>query len=244
MIAAIHQPYFVPYIGYWQLIKSADVFAIADNYNYMKKSWINRNRVLDGNDVRYFNIPVDHVSQNRYICDHLIKPIDKDLKIKQLSSFYRHAPHRDEGLALMDEMLSFEGENLADFLFESIRMVCEYLQIDTRIIRTTDFDQDPSLRFADRVYDYCHQMGADTYHNAIGGMELYSFEEFAAHGLKLAFVESIPMAYPQSSESFEFGLSIIDVIMQNSVEDIQPLLQSYRLIDSSSVSLPEGIVKG
>ena len=230
MIAAIHQPYFLPYIGYWQLINSADLFAIADNYNYIKRGWVNRNRVLEGNTIHYYKLAVDHASQNRYICDHLIKPIDKETMLRQLNGFYYHAPYRDEGLELMDRMLSFEGDNLADFLYESIQMVCNYLQIKTPIVRTSDYDQDPELRFADRVYDYCHQMGADTYHNLIGGTSLYSFDEFAAHGIKLAFLEAIPMPYPQSSDSFEFGLSIIDVIMQNSLDDIKKILDSYRLI--------------
>jgi hypothetical protein len=233
MIAAINQPYFMPYIGYWQLIASADLFAIADNYNYINKGWINRNRILNGNKIQYYNITIDHASQNRYICDHDIKPIqpsDKEHKLKQLRGAYCHAPYLENGLELMDRVFSFEGLNLADFLFNSIQIVCDYLQIGTKLERTTDYVQDPSLRFADRVYDYCHQMGADTYHNPIGGLKLYSFEEFAEHGIQLAFLKSIPKPYPQSSENFEFGLSIIDVIMNNSFEEIQELLKSYRLI--------------
>ncbi len=233
MKAAIHQPYFIPYIGYWQLIDSVDIFAAADNYNYIKQGWINRNRILEGDTVRYFNLSVDHASQNRYICDHLLKPIDKEIKLRQLESFYHHAPCRKEGIELMEEMLSFEGNNLADFLYESIRLVCRYLRIGTEIVRTSDYEQDPELKFADRIFDYCRQMGADTYHNLIGGTSLYSFEEFEEQGIKLAFVEPVPMPYPQSSSSFEFGLSIIDVIMQNSVEEIQRLLKSRRLITAS-----------
>ncbi len=230
MKVAINQPYFIPYIGYWQLIDSVDTFAIADNYNFIKGGWINRNRILEGNTVRYFNISVDHASQNRYICDHKIKPIEKDVKIRQLDNFYSKAPYRKEGVKLMDQILSFEGDDLADFLYQSIQMICDYLKIETKIVRTSDYDQDPTFRFTDRIYDYCRQMGADTYHNLIGGQSIYSYEEFAAHGLKLAFVESIPVPYPQSCEKFEFGLSIIDVIMQNSVEEIQHMLKSYKLI--------------
>lgn len=230
MKLAINQPYFIPYIGYWQLIESADIFAIADNYNYIKGGWVNRNRILDGNNIRYFNISVDHASQNRYICDHQIKPIDKDLKIQQLNGFYHKAPYRKEGIELMEQIFTFEGDNLADFLYRSIQLVCDYLKIDTKIVRTSDYEQDSSLRFADRIYNYCRQMGADTYHNPIGGTHLYSFDEFAEQGLKLAFIETIPVPYPQSSDKFEFGLSIIDIIMQNSVEDIQKMLKSYRLI--------------
>ena len=230
MKAAIHQPYYVPYIGYWQLINSVDIFAIADNYNYIKNGWINRNRILDNNTVRYYNIEVDHASQNRFISDHQLKPINKKIKLDQLRGFYSKAPFKKEGLELMDEILSFDGSNLADFLYRSIRIICDYLGIKTKIIRTSDFEQDPALKFTDRIFDYCRQMGADEYHNLIGGMELYSFEEFKAQGIKLVFVEAVPYEYPQNTEEFIFGLSIIDVIMNNSVQDIQKMMDSCRLI--------------
>lgn len=230
MKVAIHQPYFVPYIGYWQLIKSVDVFAIADNYNYIKGGWINRNRVLDHDTVRYYNIEVAHVSQNKYISEHELKPIDKQKKLDQLRGFYGKAPYRNEGLELMDRILSFEGTNLSDFLYRSICIICDYLHIDTKIVRTSDFEQDPSLKFDGRIYDYLHQLGADEYHNLIGGMELYSFQKFQDQGIKLAFVEAVPHAYQQSSKEFVFGLSIIDIIMNCSVRDIQELLESYKLI--------------
>lgn len=230
MKVAIHQPYYIPYIGYWQLIKSVDLFAIADNYNYIKGGWINRNRILNNGDVQYFNIEVAHVSQNRYISEHILKPIEKQKKLNQLRGFYRKAPFKNEGLELMEKILSFEGYSLSDFLYRSICIICDYLQINTRIVKTSDYEQDPELKFANRIYDYCRQMGADEYHNLIGGVNLYNFDEFRDHGIKLAFVEALPYEYPQNSKEFIFGLSIIDVIMNNSVEDIQCILDSYKLI--------------
>ena len=230
MIVGINQPYFIPYIGYWQLIDSVDLFAIADNYNYIKRGWVNRNRILDKDTVRYYTLDVERASQNRYITDHFLKPLDKEKKLSHLDVYYHKAPYFNEGMELMDRIFSFEGNNLADFLYNSICLVSEYLGIRTKIVRTSDYEQDPFLRFADRVYDYCRQMGADEYHNPIGGMALYSFEEFAAHGLKLSFVEAIPREYPQSSSEFIFGLSIIDIIMNNNLEQIRQLLDSRRLI--------------
>ena len=207
-----------------------DLFAIADNYYYINKGWINRNRILDHEEIRYLNIEINKASQNKLISEHELKPIDKRKKMNQLLFAYRKAPYSKEGLELMDEIFSFEETNLADFLYRSIRLICEYLRIDTPIVRTSEYEQDPSLRFADRIYDYCKQMGAEEYHNLIGGTSLYSFEEFRDHGIKLAFVEPIPYEYPQSSKEFNFGLSIIDVIMNNSVDDIQKILESYRLL--------------
>ena len=191
MKVAIHQPYYVPYIGYWQLINAVDQFAIADNYNYIKGGWINRNRILEGETIRYYNIEIDHASQNRYICDHQLKPMDKELKLRQLEYYYHHAPYRNQGIELMDRMISFEGNNLADFLYHSIRLVCDYLQIGTKIVRTSDYEQNPSLRLTGRILDYCRQMGADTYYNMIGGTSLYSIGDFREHGLKLVFLEPI-----------------------------------------------------
>ena len=230
MKVAIHQPYYVPYIGYWQLINSVDTFAIADNYNYIKNGWINRNRILENDNIRYYNIEVDHVSQNKFISDHSLKPINKQCKLNQLKGFYSKAPYKKEGLELMEKVLSFDGSNLADFLYYSIQIICDYLGIKTKIIRTSDFEQDPSLKFTDRIFDYCKQMGADEYHNLIGGMELYSFEDFKEHGIKLAFINAIPYEYPQSSKEFIFGLSIIDIIMNNSKESIMNILNSYELL--------------
>lgn len=229
MIAGIHQPYFIPYIGYWQLINAVDLFAIADNYNFIKGGWINRNRVMEGETIHYYNIEIDHISQNRYICDHQLKPMDRELKLRQLNYYYHHAPYRNQGIELMDRMFSFEGNNLADFLYHSIRLVCDYLQIGTKIVRTSDYEQNPSLRLTGRIYDYCRQMGADIYYNLIGGTCLYSFEEFREHGLKLAFLEPIPIPYRQKGD-FVFGLSILDMIMWNSIDEIQGQLKSYRLI--------------
>ena len=230
MKAAIHQPYFVPYIGYWQLINSVDVFAIADNYNFIKQSWISRNRILDQNTIRYFNLEIAHPSQNRYINDHQIKPIDKEKKLAQLRNFYKNASHRDEGIEILNRIYSFEGDNLADFLYNSIKIICDYLKIGTKIIRTSDYSQNEELRFTDRIFDYCHQWGADEYYNLVGGIKLYSFKEFSDHGIKLSFLEALPKEYPQSSSSFEFGLSIIDIIMNNSQEQIAEIMKSYRLI--------------
>lgn len=230
MKAGIHQAYYLPYIGYWQLIKSVDLFAVADNYNFIRHGWVNRNRILCNNTIQYCNIEVANISQNRFISEHSLLPINKKKKLKQFSINYVKAPYLQEGLSIMDDILSFEGDNLGDFLYRSICIICDYLRIDTKIVKSSDYEQDPSLKFADRVYDYCRQMGADEYHNLIGGMELYSFDEFKEHGIDLSFVQPVPYEYPQNSKEFVFGLSIMDIIMNNSVDDIQKILDSYNLI--------------
>ncbi|MGI6117405.1 MAG: WbqC family protein [Bilifractor sp.] len=234
MKVAIHQPYFMPYIAYWSLISSVDVFATADNYNYIKGGWINRNRILVNGDAHYFNIEVHHASQNKMINELELADIDVPLKLRQLEVAYGRAPHFREGMELMEKVFDTEEKNLANFLFLSIGLVCDYLEIDTKLIRTSDIEQDPSLKRADRIYDYCRKLGADTYYNAIGGTELYSFDEFAARGMKLGFIQEIPVECHQTlgGKTGEFipHLSIIDVIMFNSREECRKMVQSYRVI--------------
>lgn len=231
MIFGANQPYFMPYLGYWQLINASDVFGVADNYRYIKRGWVNRNRVLGNMGPRYITMPVDHASCNRLISEHVLAPFDADAMLAQLRQEYRVAANLGEGLDLMREVLSCKEANLAEFLFNSIEVTCRYLGINTRLIHTSDLPQDPSLRREQRLYDYCNQLGTITYYNPIGGMKLYSFEDFRAHGITLGFVRCHPVAYPQIRvEEFVPNLSIIDVIMNTSQQEAHDMLTDFDLI--------------
>ena len=233
MIAGINQPYFMPYLGYWQLINAVDIFAIADAYNFMKGGWIHRNRILDHGQVRYYNIPISRMSQNRFICDHELKPFDIDEKLKPLQYAYSKAANFDVGMDVMRDALACDNPILSEFLLHTIRVMCDYLGIDTKVVRVSDYPQDPSLRMEQRIFDYCRQFGASTYYNPIGGMELYSFDVFRENGFELGFVKYMPKPYPQDSKEFIPSLSIIDVIMNTSREETQSMLDSCRIITES-----------
>lgn len=230
MIAGINQPYFMPYLGYWQLINAVDTFAIADAYNFRRSGWIHRNRILDQGRVRYYNIPISHMSQNKFICDHELKPFDIDERLKPLQCAYGKAANFDTGMDVMREVFDFDNLILSEFLLHSINVVCAYLGIDTKIVKVSDYPQDPSLHMEERIFDYCRQFGADTYYNPIGGMDLYSFDLFRDNGLTLGFVEHVSTPYPQGSEEFVPSLSIIDAIMNTTREETQAMLASCRII--------------
>lgn len=230
MIAGINQPYFMPYLGYWQLINAVDIFAIADAYNFRKGGWIHRNRILDHGQVHYYNIPISRMSQNKLICDHEIKAFDIDDKLKPLQLAYSKAANFETGIEVMRDVLTCDNMILSEFLLHTIHVMCDYLGIDTKIAKVSDYPQDPSLRMEQRIFDYCRQFGASTYYNPIGGMELYTFDAFRENGLKLGFVEHVPTPYPQDSKVFIPSLSIIDVIMNTSREEAQSMLASCNII--------------
>ncbi|MCQ2062572.1 MAG: WbqC family protein [Fibrobacter sp.] len=232
MIIAANQPYFLPYIAYWQLINLADVFLIGDNYAYMKHGWVNRNRILERGKDAFFGIEIVQKSVNRYINETQVKKTLFPKKLKTLVHNYAKAPYFEQGYALMERIFANSETNLSRFLEFSIREICSYLGITTKIGHTSDFVGNNKFKREERVYDFCHRLGGDIYVNPIGGQKLYHFDEFRRQNITLKFIKSECRPYKQFDNEFVPGLSILDIIMFNPVETIQEMLQEYSFIEA------------
>lgn len=232
MRVSIMQPYFFPYIGYFQLIANADVFVIYDDVNFIKKGWINRNNILVNNMPYLFSMPLQNVSQNKLINEILISDIDKwktDL-LKTISFSYKKAPFYQNVYPLIDKIISFDELNLALYIQNSIQNLCAYLKINTKLIMSSEIDKNNNLNGEDRIIDICLQLGANQYVNAIGGKDLYDSAHFSEKNIKLQFIKSEKIEYKQFKNEFIPWLSIIDVLMFNSVSDVKQILNQYELI--------------
>ena len=204
MTLAGNQPYLFPYLGYWQLIHAADRFLIADDYDYIRRGWVNRNRILVNGQVQYFRVGVHRGGPSRLIMDKrtALTPARLSDKLRTLEMAYHKAPFFADGYALAERVLCYPEDNLALFLEYGIREVCAYLGIDTPISRSSDLTGNSRFRREERIYDFCARLGADTYINAPGGQKLYSFEEFARRGIRLRFLQSKLPPYPQFGGPF------------------------------------------
>lgn len=231
MVLAAHQPYFIPYLAYWQMINAVDLFLIADDYAFMKQGWINRNRILINGKPNYFRIEVDGQSSYRYINETMLLPINAEDKLKTIYMAYHKAPYYSAGVRLMEDIFSFPDLNLSNFLSNSIYRVCEYLDITTPIGFTSQVPGNCSLRLEERIYDFCKAHNADVYVNAVGGQALYHFDEFRKHGIKLRFINCHHPEYKQFAGPFIGQLSILDAIMFNSKDELQTMLEQYSFID-------------
>ena len=228
----IMQPYFFPYIGYFQLIQAVDKFIIYDNIQYTKKGWINRNRFLqNGKDV-VFSIPLKKDSDFLDVKDREISAdFKKDKLLNQLREAYRRAPYFAQAFPLIEQIVQYGNMNLFSFIYNSILNVCEHLGIGTDIVVSSSVQIDHSLKNQDKVLALCEAAGATTYVNAIGGMELYSEETFKEKGIDLKFIRSKPFEYRQFGNEFVHWLSIIDVMMFNPLDAIQTCISTnYELI--------------
>jgi hypothetical protein len=232
MRLAIMQPYFSPYIGYFQLIAAVDLFIVYDNIQYTKKGWINRNRMLqNGKDV-IFSLPLKSGSNTLDVRDReLAADFNRDKLLNQFKGAYRCAPYFAQTFSLLDQIVRYEDRNLFRFLHYSLIKTCEHMGLTTEIKVSSEIAIDHSLKNQDKVLALCESVGASTYVNAIGGMELYSKESFQEKGIELKFIRSKPFAYPQFGEEFVPWLSIIDVMMFNPMETIkESLVAKYELI--------------
>ncbi|MCW1147857.1 WbqC family protein [Flavobacterium sp. TH16-21] len=232
MKVSIMQPYFFPYIGYFQLIANSDVFVIYDDVNFIKKGWINRNTILVNNTPYLFSIPLQNVSQNKLINEIFISDLDKwktDL-LKTISLSYKKAPFYQDVYPLIEKIISFDELNLALYIQNSLQNLCEYLNLNTKLVMSSEIVKNNDLRGENKIIDICIQLGANQYINAIGGIELYIQDNFQVKNIDLKFIKSENIIYKQFKNEFKPWLSIIDVIMFNSLEDTRMLLNKFELI--------------
>lgn len=222
MKLAIMQPYFMPYIGYFQLIAAVDQFIVYDNIKYTKKGWINRNRMLqNGTDVM-FSLPLKSDSDSLDVREReLAVDFNRYKLLNQFKSAYRRAPYFEQTFPLAEQIARYEDANLFNYLHHSIAKTCEHLGIRTEILVSSRIAIVHDLKNQDKVLALCEAVGANTYVNAIGGIELYSKETFHEKGIELKFIKSQPFEYPQFGDTFVPWLSIIDVMMFNPLDAIR-----------------------
>jgi len=230
MKLGIMQPYFLPYIGYFQLINAVDKYVIYDNIEYTKKGWINRNRMLMNGQDFLFSLPLKKDSDYKSICERELS-VDYNPKkiIEQIKSSYLKSPYFKEIIPILESIFYCKEINLFQYILHSVNAVNNYLGINTEIVISSTINIDHQLRSEEKVLAICKSLGANSYYNAIGGKELYSKERFSISGIDLKFLSSDSIQYKQFDNAFVPSLSIIDVLMFNSKEEASMLLKKYTL---------------
>ena len=229
---AIMQPYLFPYIGYFHLIDASDTFVFYDDVHYIKRGWINRNRMLNSGKPLLFTVPVSKASQNNLINEQRLV-LDENWKHKflnQLTHSYRKATFFPEVSELVRKVFDQDHGSIANLTIESIKSVFRYLGKQTSFVKSSDCSPSTKgIEKADRLIQITKDLGYDAYVNAIGGKELYSKDYFAAKGVELSFVKSNNINYRQFSGEFVPWLSIIDVLMFNEKELVVEFFSEYSL---------------
>lgn len=228
------QPYFFPYLGYFQLIKYVDLFVIHDDVQWIKSGWINRNRILQNGKAEYLTLPVEKASsrlsinQRKLISEYHLN-INKILR--KLDHCYHKAPNYAYGISLLKKSLFYKNLNICDFIVHTLKQCCSYLNINTPIILSSEIKKDNSLKAEERVLDINRILDSKTYVNLAGGQNLYNKKKFRDEGFNLEFIKMNKIRYNQNINNvFVPNLSIIDTIMFNTEKELLNMIHQFKII--------------
>lgn len=229
---AIMQPYFFPYIGYWQLIHAVDRFVIYDDVNYINRGWINRNRLLINGTPTYMTAPLYGSSQNKHICDISLESSStwRNKLIKMIEMTYRKTPYFTEVFPLIERLIRYETDNLSDYLVYQLQTLATFMGIKTEFVITSRCYENEDLAGQERILDICKREQANIYINPKGGQALYDKKIFSNEGINLNFIIMHPLPYQQKNIEFVPYLSIIDALMEIGSLDIKRHLNAFELI--------------
>ena len=232
MRLAIMQPYFVPYIGYFQLMSAVDKLVLLDDVHFINRGWINRNRIAVNGQPRWITLPVTKASQNRLIKELEIvdDPAWRRKTVRTVEMNYRRAPFVREILPFFSDIVAEARGPLSVFLFNHLRRLQDYIGIHTTIEATSAIYAKNDLTGEERIRDICQREGATSYVNLPGGRALYDVQAFARAGIELLFLEpNLQGLQLRSSGPEGPTLSIVDLLMLNSVATIREATKMARL---------------
>lgn len=240
MKLGIMQPYFFPYIGYFQLINAVDRWIAFDDIQFIDKGWVNRNRVLHPDPAKewqYITLPLDKRGQFDKICDIRIKSsVDwRSQILGKLTSYRKKAPYYNQTIELIRDCFDVDETNLSRLVIRSLKMTSQHLGIQTSIEVQSEIDlQLPIIEHPGQwALKISEAVGGSEYINPFGGAEIFRQEEFDSAGVKLSFLQPNLLPYSQRRDGFVAGLSIIDVMMFNAPSAVRELLGEYRLSGAS-----------
>ena len=226
------QPYILPYIGYLQLMANVDKFIFYDDVAFINRGWINRNRVLMNGKDFMFTIPLKEASQNKLINEiYIDNTINWRPKLlKSIEQSYKKAPFYQEVYPMIERIINDNSGKINDYIANSFEVLNQYLDIKTKIIRSSSIYQNAHLKAQERILDICVQEKVSHYINPIGGMELYQKSMFEQQSIKLSFIKTKSVQYTQFKNEFVPWLSVLDVLMFNDKTTIQGFLNEFELV--------------
>ncbi len=227
------QPYFVPYLGYFQLLSAADLFVIHDDVEYSKGGWVNRNRILLAGEPRFLTVALERQSDYAQISDRRISTgYDCKKSVRQLEAAYGRAPYWAEIRSELSSLVCAPTRSLVEFNMVGLTSLRDMLGLTTPIALASDILPNADSVGQRKVIDVCRAVGASEYLNAIGGVELYSTDAFREADIKLEFLRSRLSRYPQgSNQDFVPALSVLDPLAwtgPNGTRDL--VLSDYEII--------------
>ena len=224
-IVAIHQPNFLPWIGYFHKIMKSDVFIFLDHVEYSHRSFINRNRIKGPKGATWLTVPVSSRGRIPIMDVKINNNVDwKRKHLRTFQAFYGKAKGFDEVYTRIERIYEKHWVNLADFNEALIKEIVKMLNISSTFIRSHELN--PTGEKMEMIIDLCKKVGATVYFSGRGAMSYQDPDVFEKHGIKLVYQEFEHPVYPQRFGSFIPNLSIVDILFNLGIEKTREILVS------------------
>lgn len=236
MKLGIMQPYFIPYLGYFSLIKQTDKFILFDSVQFIKHGWIERNRILKPQSGwQYVAVPLTKHNGDTKIQDIMIKNTSdwRNKIFSQLEHYKRRAPFYKDTIVTLRDALDIETDSIVKLNAHTLKVICNYIgvEIDVDIFSEMDLQIEEVHAPDEWALNICKALGnVEEYWNPEGGLEFFDRKKYDEAGIKISFLKMNLTKYPQRRPEFEAGLSIIDVMMFNEPSKINKMLDDYTLL--------------
>ena len=218
---AIMQPYAFPYFGYLQLMKAVDHFVFMDDVTFIKKSWMNRNKLIANGEEQLFTIPVLKISQNKKINEHYVGSGWSTKLIRSIQHNYQKSPYfKEYSVHLFPLIKELEDKKFSDACVLIFETIADILNITSKWHLSSSFGVE-HLKAEQKIITICNELSADMYVNPIGGLSLDFYTQEIFNPIQLCFIkrqDSLP------------STSIIDLLFSVGAEELRKNINKYELI--------------
>lgn len=234
-----NQPYLFPYLGFFQLINYVDYFGVSDDHQYIKQGWIVRNSVLENGKSKMFVFSLKKDKHEKLIRDRFFSDnfeYEKAKFLKTINYLYNKAPYFHTVYDLVKNIMMYDSKNVSKFTVNQLKIICEYLDIKTKFLQSESWNNNNNNnnllkedKLIHKLQNISEKLPVTRYVNLIGGKEMYEKEYFQKNGFELCFLKMNEIKYNQFESNFVPNLSIIDVLMFNSKEEVKEMLFKFDL---------------
>lgn len=228
------QPYLFPYLPYFQLAKEVETFWVLDDVQFIRRGWMNRNRILLNGNPHQVTFPLAKAPRDALVCDMRLADQFQEA-MGRLGRTVEHAYGSTIGYSRVKELLeplkNPASDSFLDVTLHCLQACFDILGLSTKLRLSSELNLSTELRGQDRIVEICQSVNATRYVNPIGGQSLYDAEAFAEKGIELFFLKGALAPYPQvGCSEFQPGLSILDVFAHLKPNEISLMMDSYELV--------------
>ncbi|HRP60110.1 MAG TPA: WbqC family protein [Vicingus sp.] len=229
MKIAIMQPYFFPYLGYFQLINAVDIFIVYNDVQYIERGWINRNNFLINKTSTLISIPLIKASCSKRINEIEID-INNKLLIKSLNTIkqnYSKAPFYNKSFQIFHDSIFYSSSKTIDNIcLQSFKLIKDYLNLDTEFILSSEIDYNRNASSVEKINEISYQFNSKEILFPSGSRQLYNTSDFP--NFKTSSIVTNFTPYNQFTKQFIPGLSILDILIFNDKNTIRYLLNDFK----------------